>query len=196
MEMQLDWDHGGAAGLNKAHKIIAVISMVYGSLMLLCTCAGVVMMPAEIQRLSQLPGAVKNPLPAHLMPGSYEYLISALYSLLDIMLIIAGSMLLRARARARQLHIIYACTSIMLFVLILAVNLGKMQERQELQEWLQSTNPEVASMMTWITTVTLFCGVILAMSYPLFLLVWFVVLGKGKELTQAAETAKAFQGPN
>lgn len=177
MEIQRGWNGTRPETADKQSRIVGIVSIAFGAVMLSCSLFGAAMMPFHTAQMKQFPGAKANPMPAHLFPGPVDYLLFAITILLYIALGVAGTLLLRADAKARMLHIVFAVGMLLLVATSQIRSIGKMQE---MQEWLNKVAPASAAMAQSFTGVSMACGIVLNAGYPVFLLIWFGALGKGK----------------
>ncbi len=142
--------------------VIGVISIVWGSLGLICT---------PVSLLGNMLSNKINPRTAEMQgrfPDWYAtYTIAALLVqvALAVLLLIAGICLLRRSRLARRLHLGYAVPNLLLGAVGLVVAISTMS-----QVFQESDMPEVA---TASGMAGAFIGMAFVMVYPIFLLVWF-----------------------
>jgi hypothetical protein len=169
-------------------KVVGIISIVWGSLGLVCTTCGVAqgalgqfaisLAPADKQEEIKAQMADQPPIQKQ-GPADYA-LMAARYPLAAIVLI-AGIMTLRRVASGRTLHIVYAITAFALSLIgwiVFAV-----LKFPAHQEWLKS-HPDVQGAQFMTTPMILLFGLVftvIVLAYPTFCLIWFGLLKKRPE---------------
>jgi hypothetical protein len=156
-------------------KPIGIISIVLGSLGLLCNCTGVVMMPMTGKMYEMIPQVQGQPIPPEVLPSPIHYLNAGLSVLVSALLLSAGILLLKRHNLARTLHIVYACIALPLAILGLLISLRMTAASNA---WLQSAGVPANPGQNIGQYAGLGCGVVLGTAYPIFLLIWFLALGK------------------
>lgn len=177
-------------------RVIGIISIVWGSLGLLCGVCGLLQIVA---------GSAFQPQPAPGMPNfqppppSAMMMASSVLGMLPpILLVVAGVLTLQRKSAGRTLHLIYAVLSILFTIFGTVVAIAAMDDTMKEMERqaAEQSNPQAAQqmqqMMPMIRTVSfagIGVGVLLGLAYPIFILVWFGLVKKGtEELTRGTET--------
>lgn len=152
-------------------KVIGIISIVFGSLGIGCMgCSGVglVIQPMFMGSAE----AQFGPMPDVMKPPLSQIIMMPVGALLAAMLIIAGVLLLKRVAISRLLHLVYAALNIVMSILGTITGIAQTTRMADWKsanpdsKWAEMIKPEMAMPM-------LIAGLVIGLSYPLFLLVWF-----------------------
>lgn len=161
-------------------KAVGILSIVFGSLGLLCGVGGVAMIPFSASMMGQALQDIPPPPTMQLSPT----LIAAagLGALVNLLLIVAGFMTIGRKGLGRTLHLVYAILAVLASLVGLYTQL---QMQAGMEGWLeQYGDREVApnSGMTWhqqaamgqqFQGVGLAVGMALTLAWPIFCIVWF-----------------------
>lgn len=173
-------------------KVIGVISIVWGSLGLVCNGFGIVsplifgpmMKSAAEQMKGGMPPAVTDPNPV--MLGLYG--VGMVWS---ILLIVAGAMTVARKPAGRPVHLFWAATNAVMAVGGIFLSL-RMQN--SIAEWVRD-NPTSDFAQSYSATsgmIGLGVGVVLGLAWPLFILVWFLtVKRRNADLAEGVEESVA-----
>lgn len=171
-------------------KVIGIISIVLGSLGLVCGGCGTIMTPF-LPKLMEMgaPGQEVPPVYA----GNFPMLGAGVLGILNaLLLLIAGAMLIRRRPVARPLHLVYAILALPL----VAISLWLQRKMQiDLVAWAQTAPPDNLHAQRALapgaglgSMIGLLFGAALGLGYPIFLLVWFgAVKRKASDMGQLPE---------
>lgn len=186
----------GAAQPKGWPKVVGIISIVWGSLGLLCNTCGIIGIAGQSMMVNMMPGAQGGegqqqipPLPDVMQPGIADYAGAALGFALSVLLIIAGSALVARKPVSRQLHLAYAGLAV---VVTLVATVLAIQKQGAVQSWAQQ-NPDnfwaqQQNQAGAFAYMGLVFGAILGLAYPIFLLVWFGLVKRNtKEITEGVE---------
>jgi hypothetical protein len=157
-------------------KVVGIISIVIGSLGLLCNCGGLVMTPMSSKVYEVIPQLAGKTPPVEALPGPMNYLTLVLAVGCSAVLLTAGILLLKRNTLSRTLHLVYAGVTIPLTIVSILIALP---QQAALQEWIQANSgmpPNPAQNIGQY--VGMGCSGIIGMAYPVFLLVWFLAMGK------------------
>jgi hypothetical protein len=196
-----DFDLSNAAAAPKAWpKVIGIFSIVLGSLGLICNGCGIAgnainMAMGGATGMSQMPGPDGKPMPMPdvLKPGPIDLAGGVVAFLLGILLLVAGIMLVTRKPVARVLHIGYAAVAVVLTAVMTAHGVSKLNQ---IGQW-AAQNPDdpmakSIGMIQSFAMAGIAVGVVLGLGYPLFLLVWFLVVKKStEEITRGVEMRAA-----
>jgi len=166
-------------------RVIGIISIAWGSIWVLCTGiglgAGLFLLPMARQAMEDQGQEI--PPSMHVGAGDYAFALAGVAML--VLLIVAGAATAARRAGGRTLHLVYAVLS-----LLMALPSGyfQIQKMQTMNQWVaehpsaqaaQAHNEQVATIMV----VLMFA---IALSWPLFLIIWFGALGRRPEVGKRA----------
>lgn len=161
-------------------KVVGIISIVLASLSLICGGCGLVQ---NVMGLVQGGKDVEMPnsAPIHIPPPSgLSVGLGVLGWLWAVVLLVAGIMTLKRLAKGRLLHLVYAGVSIVLTIGSVAVGMAEMQ--RVFDAFGQNAQmAQMAGMIRMFTYAVMCFAVSLGLGYPLFLLVWFGMMGKRPE---------------
>lgn len=183
-------------------KTVGIISIVWGSLGLICNGCGLVGGLVSGPMMQQM--AAQNPQLAQQMqnappPSGLQMGIAALGILVSTMLIVAGSMLIARKPIAAALHLAWAVITLLLTIGNTIVSIGPMQQQmQQMQTQMQSQSgaatppPGAMQGMQAAMYGSLACMALITLSYPIFCLIWFGFVKRGTaEITHAPEAPAA-----
>lgn len=181
-----DMDFGDVQPPSSWPKVIGIISIVYGSLGIICNSC-VSASPFVMPMLSELVkqgiveqarqnGETIDPNSISLPPiFSFSPLILAAGLIgfgLSIFLIVAGAKLVRRAISARPMHLIWACGTLLA---ILLAGIHAAETYAALKTWAAANpdSPAAAQMNPASNLVQSACGLIIRLIYPVFILIWF-----------------------
>ena len=177
-------------------KPIGVLSLIFGILAVTCGVAGMAMWAASDALMGSLMGAAmppNTPPPPYSPPMSLVLLASAgLGVILNIILICAGAALLKRSQSGRSLHLVYALVGIVAaFFGSFAGYAGQQAQQQAMTQWIEQhgdtddTTRQIvdqqqmsAQMQGPIQAISLIVGLIVALAWPVFCIVWFGMMKK------------------
>jgi flagellar biogenesis protein FliO len=162
-------------------KVVGIISIVWGSLGIVCNVCGLagpamsnlfvnMVPPEQREQMKQQMAASRNPLSIGL---------SAVGLLVAILLIAAGIQTLRRQASGRPMHLLWGVLGIVLAIAGGAVALANM--KTQMASMPQQSSPQAQQMATTFGYVGAACAVVFFMIWPVFVLIWFGPLGKRPE---------------
>lgn len=178
-------------------KVVGIISIVWGTLMLGCGACGVAVGLIGESFLSQMMPEGGPPMQTGMGPATTA--VAAVGIVFDVLLVVAGILLIQRKPIARNLHIVYAILAILLGIVTTAVSLPEQRRQiEQLETWLEE-NPdheqaEAVRQQIEISKNPLVMmggmafGVCLGTAYPAFCLVWFGLV-KRSPADMGAETA-------
>lgn len=174
-------------------KVVGIVSIVWGSLSLLCNGCGFVANASQEAMMNMIPkptgpnAPVMGPMPDVMKAGIVEIAGTGLGFVLGIVLIVAGSMLVARRSASRGLHLAYAVVGALLTV---AYTVFMVQKLGAMTAWAKQ-NPDdfwAQQSQSGFAYIGLGFGVVIGLAYPLFCLVWFGIVKKDmRELSQGVE---------
>ena len=167
-------------------KVVGIISIVWGTLSMLCTGGGTAM-SALSGRLIQSSG-ISGPLPPMLTSPPVTVYISAALSLaLSLFLIVAGAVTASRKPTGRTLHLVYAVVALLVAVWATSLQLGI---QNDLAEWLRQHPDSDYTKMTQTgataigTAIGIAFGLVIGFTWPIFTLIWFgAVKTKPEQMT-------------
>lgn len=178
--IESEWDDSLPSTRPGWPKVVGIISIVWGSLWILCGGCGTAF---QIWGASLMPPdpAASTPPPS---VGPLQVVSALIGIAIDVFLIVAGVMTVSRKPLGRQLHLIYAAIALPVFVLGMY---AQMQQQALMQQWVQQ-NPDTQA-AKWMssgqgtagTMIGWGCAAIAGLVYPLFLLVWFGIVKRGKD---------------
>lgn len=158
-------------------KTVGIISIVWGSLGLLCGVCGGVGFVMQSSFTAQMEQQMGGPMPDVMKATAAQMGLMGLGTLLSLMLVVAGIVLVGRKRVARPLHLAYAGLSIVVSLAATAVGVMRLLEQaawaqaNQGDKWAQQVNIPVA------VAATAF-GLVLGVAWPVFCLVWFAVKKK------------------
>lgn len=155
-------------------KPVGIISIVWGSLGLLCGVCGlgsVTMMSSFMKGVEEQMG---SPMPDVMKPSGAQMGLMALSFIPAVILIVAGVMTVKRNYKGRMLHLVYVGLS----VVIGALGIGMQVMQQLAQKDWAAQNPDnkwaqniqQGGMFAYIGIAF---GVILSFAWPVFCAIWF-----------------------
>lgn len=152
-------------------KVIGIISIVFGSLGVMCTgCGGAMLfaMPALLKLSEEQFG----PAPDVFKPPVAQFAMIPVGLILAIVLLVAGIMLIRRKPAARAMHLVYAIINTLLNLAGVAVGIAHLQK---LAAWKAANEGDqwAAQINMPQQYATMAISVAIGIGYPLFLLIWF-----------------------
>lgn len=174
-------------------KVVGIVSIVWGSLGLVCNGCGFVGNISQDAMMKMMPqpqgpdAPQIPPMPDAMKAGVVDIAGAALGFLLSALLIIAGSVLIARRPAGRTLHLAYAAVSILVTIF---TTVFMVQKLNAMAAWAKQ-NPDnfwAQQNQSGFAMVGLFVGVVIGLAYPLFCLVWFLAVKKDtREITEGVE---------
>lgn len=167
-------------------KVVGIISIVLASMSLVCGGCGLVQ---NVMGLAQggKDVEVPNSAPIHIPPPSVLSVgLGVMGWLWAVVLLVAGIMTVKRLARGRLLHLVNAAVSIVLTIASVAVGMAEMQ--RVLDAFGQNSQmAQVAGFIRMFAYGVMCFAVTLGLGYPIFLLVWFGIMGKRPEAGAAPQ---------
>jgi hypothetical protein len=142
-------------------KVIGIISIVWASLGLFCTCISIpmnVMNPNAQQAMDAFPS----------WWPAYQVGSGVAWMALNALLLVAGINLVRYRPSGATLHPVYAVISLVISVVNMAITVPAMTTAME--KLAQGPTAEVVKPMMIVGAVV---GFAFSLAYPVFVLIWF-----------------------
>lgn len=168
-------------------KVIGIISIVWGGLLIACVGCGLgaqlIFAPMQAQMFTDgMPPAATN-------PPLLVYVSAILGSIINVFLIIAGSLLLMRRPVARTMHLVYVVVALASAALGIYAQL---QMQAEITDWVQQ-NPDTqyaqqigANAIGQVVGIV--AGMLFGFAWPIFCLIWFgAVKRDSSEITRGVE---------
>jgi hypothetical protein len=156
-------------------KVIGIISIVIGSLGLLCNCFGLVALPMTSQMLEVMPGMQGQTPPPDALPGPASYVVAAMSLLGSALLLTAGILLLKRSALSKPLHLAYAGIAIPMTIIAIMLQLT---QQAALTQWMKDMGQSMPAGQGIGQVIGVVVGSVVSLAYPIFLLVWFGAMGK------------------
>jgi hypothetical protein len=156
-------------------KTVGIISIVYGSIGILCNGCGVLKAVTGPMLTNWAKGMVPANQQAQMTsvpPSPLGIATASLGFLWAILLIVAGSMLVARQARARTLHLVWAVIQLGLWVMGLISGLEETKQ-QLAQMASQPTGGFKADQMKPVFYGVFACILVVLLIYPVFTLIWF-----------------------
>ena len=153
-------------------KTVGIISVVWGSIGILCGTCGLVYIMFMPQLMKMAEEQFKEPVPAVMLPGLAAKVFMVLGLLPPPLLVAAGIALLRRKAAARPLHLAYA---VLATILMISGTVVQMQQQLAIMQWAKD-NASSKWAQQGSSPVGLLVGfvmLLLFLVWPLFCMVWF-----------------------
>lgn len=169
-------------------KVIGIISIVFGALGLTCGLMGAVWMFIQPGIMGQIPGGA----PPQMTTLDPVMLVATVLGVCSaLFLLICGAMLVGRKPVAAKLHLVYAVVAILLAIWGTMLQLDM---QAGIAEWVKN-NPDTdfAKQQQMAggagNMIGLAIGLLLSFSWPIFCLLWFGVVKRGKthEITQGMD---------
>lgn len=161
-------------------KVVGIISIVFASLGLVCGTCGIGML-AFMRPMLKMAEEQMGPAPSVMFPGPAVVGIGVLSVAVTVLLLVAGIATLKRRASGRMLHVVYAGISLVVALISTLLNWQYQSgvlawaAANPTDKWAQQQNPVSAYSGMVI-------GICFGIAYPIFLLVWFGIMGKRPEV--------------
>lgn len=167
-------------------KVVGIISIVLGSLGLVCNGFGAVSLAiSPVMGKMVAEAAEQNPAaavpPVMFQPSAMMVVASVLSVLASVVLLIAGISTVTRKPLGRTLHLLYPVPALISVVLSI---LATMTMVDAIQEWVRD-NPDANFSQNYTPISSYFgvvIGVLLGGAYPIFALIWFGAMGKRPEV--------------
>lgn len=169
-----EWDDSDSLGPARPRwpKVVGIISIVWGSLSLLCGVCGTAWATFGVSMV--MPADQKIPPTVFISPA--QLVLTAVSTMFAVVLIVAGATTVGRKPVGRVLHLVYASAAVLIFLIGIPLAI---QQQAVAAQWVQD-NPEnpVAKSMTGAggsvgQIVGWVFGGIIGLGYPGFCLVWF-----------------------
>lgn len=164
-------------------KVIGIISIVWGSLGVVCNACGLVGQMAGDAFVNMVPPEQREQMKAQMaQSGSVAQMaVYVVSTLLAVLLIVAGVQLLQRKPIARMLHLVYAGFASIATIVGTVVAWGAIEAQMQ-QMTSDPALAQQASAMKGGMYVGVAFGVLIGLAYPLFLLIWFLAIKKDANL--------------
>lgn len=167
-------------------KVIGIISIVLGSLGLLCNGCGGAMLVAT-PYLLQMGEEQFGPAPDVLKPPMAQIALLPIALIMSILLLVAGISLVRRKAAARLMHLVYAVVTLINTGIGAVIGMGTLQK---LAAWkaANASDQWAGQINMGQQYFTFAFAIALGLAYPAFLLIWFgLVKKKASDMGQLPE---------
>lgn len=159
-------------------KVIGIISIVFGSLGVICGGVGIgwqLLMPGF---LSQMPGGAP---PTLMSPSPINLGVGAVSTLWTIILVVAGAMTVARKPGGRTAHLVWAFMAVVFGVVGLYM---QVKMNAEIATWIADNPDSEFAKQPQMPIIGYLCGGFF-LGWPLFTLVWFgLIKKKGSDLTE------------
>ena len=154
-------------------KVVGIISIVWGSVSLLCGGCGL----ASPWMMNLMPPEQRAQLPDHMISGA-QMVAMVVGMGFSVLLIVAGIMTIARKQMGRYLHLVQALCSFVIFAVSIYLNI---QQQEYLKQW-AAQNPDTnfakqlhagGNMGNIIGYVF---GALVGLAYPVFCLIWFGIV--------------------
>lgn len=159
--------------------VIGTVSIIWGSLGLLCNSCGLIMQLAQPLMINMAPPEQRAQIeaqqpPPELRPGLVEYGAMISKVPLAAILLAAGIALVRRRLVGRTLHLVYSWMAIGIAVLLLVATAIVLPGKLAFLKEHPQTGPGAFFMSRdFIIGATVF-GTVIVTAWPIFCLIWFL----------------------
>lgn len=153
-------------------KTVGVISVVWGSIGLLCGTCGFAYMIFMPQLMRMAEEQFKEPVPSVMLPGLAAKVFMVLGMLPPPILLAGGIALLRRKAAARPLHLVYA---VLATILMIGGTVVQAQQQLAIMQWAkENASSKWAQQGNSPTGLLIgFVMLLIFLIWPLFCMVWF-----------------------
>lgn len=155
-------------------KVVGIISIVWGSLGVLCNICGVIGQASGNFLMTMVPPEQQEAMKAQMAAGGIAqialYVVSALVS---ILLIVAGVTTLKRQATGRMLHLAYGAIGIVLTIAGTFIALKGIDAQIAAMSNNPNTPPQALAGAKMGSYFGMAFGVCIGLAYPLFCLIWF-----------------------
>lgn len=190
---------GGDFGLEPQRKswpkVIGIISIVWGSLGLVCNGCGLIGQMFQSAFMGMIPqpqgpnAQQVPPIPDVMKPTMLDFASMGANMVICVVLIIAGSMLVARNPKGRMLHLAYAGLSILATLIGTAL---AVQKQSAIAAWAKQNADNLwakqQSQAGSFAFIGIGIGVLIGLAYPLFVLIWFLAVKRDtREITEGLE---------
>ncbi len=172
-------------------RVVGIISIVWGSLGLLCAGCGIVYFGVMMPRFSQMAEEqMGGPMPAVMMPPLGQYVMMALGTVLAVVLVVAGSLTAARNPLGRVLHLAYGAVGVLLSLVGSAIGvqqqlaIAEYFRQNPTDPWAKQNNPTVGFVMVAVMAL-------LGLAWPGFCLIWFGLVKRTAESLTGGAPAPA-----
>ena len=168
-------------------KIVGIVSVVLGSLGLICNGCGAAYMFGAEQMLKMAEPHMGSPAPSVMIPSPALAIVSMIGFLWAILLLIAGILCIARNPMTRLTHLVYAVGGLLLVGVATYLQL---EQQAALMEWARQNpdNPWAQNANSPMNAVSLYFGVVLGAAWPVFCLIWFgLVKTRREQITGGVE---------
>ncbi len=169
--------------------VVGVISIVWGSLGIICGGCGLaspLIMEAMLAQQASQQGM--GPMPDIMKPGPLQMALGVVGLLWTVLLLVAGIMLTLRKPVARPLHLVYAVVNIILTIVGTIMGIAS---QQAVREW-ATNNPDnewakqVLIQPEFAGYISIGLGAVIGLVWPVFCLIWFgAVKRSARDITGA-----------
>lgn len=159
-------------------KVVGILSIVWGSLGLVCGGLGSLLTPLMSSWMTK--AAQGYPLPPTMAFGPVEFVFAAARALVGGLLLLAGIMLVSRNATARPLHLFYALVAM---CLVATGSVWAFIKNGQMAQYVADypDSPLAMGHNAAISLILLVVAVLVAMVWPLFCLIWFGLVKRRPE---------------
>lgn len=172
-------------------KPVGIISIIWGSLGVVCTGGGTAMQTLSSSMLS---GSIEGPLPPMVTnPPIVIYVSGAMAALWGVFLIVCGAVTVNRKPVGRTMHLVYSVVAIVLITWGLYIGF---QMQAEMAQWIKD-NPDTQYAQMQGTGAAIGMTIGIAVSFvryiwPVFCLIWFgLIKTKPEQMTGGVESPAA-----
>lgn len=165
-------------------KVVGIISIVWGSIGVICNGLGVVSALFSSTMMKGMADQMNGGMPPALTdPPAINIVAAVLGLLLSVFLIMAGAMTLLRKAQGRMMHLVYAPLHLLMIVWGVMLQLN---QQSAIAEWVKN-NPDADFSQTQqaggsaIGMVIMLVITAIFLIWPVFCLVWFGAIKKRHE---------------
>lgn len=163
-------------------KVVGIISIVWGSIGVLCNGLGLVGTVLTPQMMQMAAQEMEGGMPPQVtQPNMWYAVMGVLSILMSIGLILAGIFTVNRKPAGRTFHLAVAVGTLILVAISLPLQWANMTA---IGEWV-ANNPDAEFSQNYTpmgSMVGMAVSVVLAGGWPIFLLIWFGALGKRPEV--------------
>jgi hypothetical protein len=158
-------------------KVVGIISIVWGSLGLLCGGCGVASPFLTSFATQGAEAQMGEPFPAVMQPSGLQIMLYVATLPISVLLIIAGATCVGRKKITSPLHLVYAAVSALLTLLLTYAGIVQNAEieawtkQNPNSKWLQGPGGGSGTRMFMMLV-----GLILGLAYPAFCIIWFAII--------------------
>jgi hypothetical protein len=162
-------------------KVVGIISIVWGSLGIICNGLGVVGVILTPQMMKMAEAEMEGGFPPQMtQPNFLLGVIAGLSVVLSLALLLAGVFTVSRKPAGRPMHVGVAAISLVFIMISIAFQWNNLNG---ISEWVRN-NPDAAYSQTYSpmgNMIGMAVGIVLGAAWPVFCLIWFGALKKRPE---------------